>query len=159
MSLRSCGLRTASRLLTMRPHPEERALARVSKDAPHAPPHSRDRLCPSFANSFAPKKRGRREDRVRAAPAVSCAICAKETHTSIQVKRRQSGLPCAMVLRLISCSPRRSGFLATVTSVMRSIIASLTPASRRQDHTTSPYASAPFVNCANRVHRIPPRVS
>jgi hypothetical protein len=34
----------------------------------------------------------------------------------------------------------------------------LTPASRRQDHTTSPSASALFVNSAARVHRIPPRV-
>jgi hypothetical protein len=38
-----------------------------------APPRSRDIICPSFANSFAPKNRGRREDRVHAAPAVSCA--------------------------------------------------------------------------------------
>jgi hypothetical protein len=28
-----------------------------------------------------------------------------KAHTSIQVQRKQSGLPCAMVLRLISCSP------------------------------------------------------
>src|SRR5436853_6980992 len=34
----------------------------------------------------------------------------------------------------------------------------LTPASRRQDHTTSPSASAPFVKSTNRVHRIPSRV-
>src|SRR5215211_1438649 len=34
----------------------------------------------------------------------------------------------------------------------------LTPASRRQDHTTSPSASAPFVSGAISVHRIPPRV-
>jgi len=34
-----------------------------------------------------------------------------KTHTSIQVQRRQSGLPCAMVLRLISCSPRWPAFL------------------------------------------------
>jgi hypothetical protein len=50
--------------------------------------------------------RGRRESRVRAAPAVSRARMCKETHTSIQVQRRQSGLPCAMVLRLITRSPR-----------------------------------------------------
>src|SRR5207248_11437962 len=36
--------------------------------------------------------------------------------------------------------------------------ANLTPASRRQDHTTSPSASAPFVKSTNRVHRIPSRV-
>jgi hypothetical protein len=36
--------------------------------------------------------------------------------------------------------------------------ADLTPASGRQDHTTSPSASAPFVKGTNRVHRIPSRV-
>src|SRR5260370_23286321 len=36
--------------------------------------------------------------------------------------------------------------------------ANLTPASRRQDHTTSPSASAPVVKSATLVHRIPPRV-
>jgi hypothetical protein len=34
----------------------------------------------------------------------------------------------------------------------------LTPTSRRQDHTTSPSALAPFVKGAIRVHRIPLRV-
>ena len=38
------------------------------------------------------------------------------------------------------------------------LLANLTPASRRQDHTTSPSASAPFVKSAIRVHRIPPHV-
>src|ERR1700676_2325962 len=65
--------------------------------------------------------------------------CTTKTHTSIQVQRRQSGIPCAMVLRLISCSPRRSGFLATVASGVTT--ADLTPASRRQDHTSSPSAA------------------
>jgi hypothetical protein len=64
------------------PHP-----ARYASDPP--PPgegekartllRSRDTLRPSFANSFALKKeRGRREDRVRAAPAVSCAKVDKK---------------------------------------------------------------------------------
>jgi hypothetical protein len=34
----------------------------------------------------------------------------------------------------------------------------LTPASRRQDHTASPSASALFVKSATRVHHIPPHV-
>jgi hypothetical protein len=34
-----------------------------------------------------------------------------------------------------------TGLFVTVTSVMRSITAGLTPASERQDHTTSPYAT------------------
>src|SRR2546425_13283699 len=35
------------------------------------------------------------------------------------------------------------------------LIADLTPASGRQNHTTSPSASAPFVKGTARVHRIP----
>ena len=97
------------------------------------------------------KRRGSRESRVRAAPAVSRANAyAKETHTSIQVQRKQSGFPCAMALRLISCSPRRPGFVDTVA--VRKLAhrrpgwadappQDLTPAKGRQDHTTSPYAT------------------
>jgi hypothetical protein len=51
---------------------------------------------------------------MRAAPAVSCARLCEKTHTSIQVQRRHSGIPCAMALRLISCSPRRRIPLVTV---------------------------------------------
>jgi hypothetical protein len=61
-------------------------------------------------------KRGSRECRMRAAPAVSCAKLCKETHTSIQVQRRQSGIPCAMALRLMPCSPRRRIPLVTVAA-------------------------------------------
>src|ERR1700686_2922663 len=53
-------------------------------------------------------------------------------------------------------SPARSGLFVPV--ILRLLGADLTPASRRQNHTTSPSASAPFVKCAARVHRIPPRV-
>ena len=84
-----------------------------------------------------------------------------------QVTPETPGIPHAMVLRLTSCSPRRSGSFATVTSrisacrARRVDIASprnLTPASRRQDHTTSPSASGTLVRSTLRVHRIPSRV-
>jgi hypothetical protein len=61
-----------------------------------------------------------------------------------------------MVLRLMSYSPRRSGFFVTVTGGIPP--ADLTPASRRQDHTILPYASALFVKSASSVHRILSRV-
>jgi len=82
--------------------------------------------------------RGRREDRVRAAPAVSCARLCEEAHTSIQVQRKHSGLPRAMVLRLISRSPWRPAFLPPSPS--RALPQDLTPASGCQNHTTSPSA-------------------
>src|SRR5260221_14218794 len=91
---------------------------------------------------------------MHAASAVPCAKWAKKTHTSIQVQRRQSDIPCAMALRLISCSPRRTALLPP--SPVRSVfLTNLTPAPRRQDHTSSPYALAPFVIGAASVHRDP----
>src|ERR1700754_995876 len=59
--------------------------------------------------------RGRRECRVRAAPAVSCAKnCAFGAHEHTG-QRKHSDIPCAMALRLTSCSPRWSGLVVTVT--------------------------------------------
>jgi hypothetical protein len=55
--------------------------------------------------------RGRREDRVLAAPAVSRAICANKTAHEHTGQRKHSGLPCAMALRLTSCSSRRTALL------------------------------------------------
>jgi hypothetical protein len=66
-----------------------------------------------------------------------------------------SGLPRAMALRLTSCSPRRTALLPPSPALL---IASLTPAPRRPNHTTSPYAQAAHVSRSSRVHRIPPRV-
>src|ERR1700761_2770658 len=120
-------------------------------------PRSRGALSPEFCKVAPPtKRRGRREDRVRAAPAVSCANAHKENaheHTGSAEAVRPSlrnGFTAYFVLSPVI------GFLATVAT--QKILRDLTPASRRQDHTTSPYASAPFVNCADHVHRIPSRV-
>ena len=102
-------------------------------------PRSRGAVRPSFA-SISPS------EQQEGAGKAGCALHPRsrvqhaqgKTHTSIQVQRRHSGLPRAMVLRLISRSPWRPGFLATVAS--RALPQSLTPASGRRDHTTSPYA-------------------
>src|SRR5947207_14084383 len=50
------------------------------------------------------------------------------------------------------------GDQACLTPSPALLIADLTPASGRQNHTTSPSASAHFVKRTARVHRIPPRV-
>ena len=102
-----------------------------------------------------PSKRGSGECRMRAAPAVSCAKLCEEAHTSIQVQRRQSGIPRAMALRLM---PRSS---ATNSSCHRhrrikGCLSPVGPTRLRQfstsigcqDHTALPSASAPFV-CAS----------
>jgi hypothetical protein len=55
-----------------------------------------------------PSKEQRAQGRpgARCTRGLACKVHIAKTHTSIQVQRRASGLPCAMVLRLISCSPR-----------------------------------------------------
>src|ERR1700736_3218427 len=63
------------------------------------------------------------------------------------------GLPCAMVLTV-------SFVLSPVTGLcchrrLRITPRNLTPASGRQDHTTSPSAPAPLVLRRYRIHRIP----
>ncbi len=104
-----------------------------------------------------PPIRGRREDRVLAAPAVPRANAHKKMrHTSIQVQREHPGLPCAMALRLTSCSSRRTAFLPP--SPRGKLPRDLTPAPRRPNHTTSPYAQGAYVSRASRVHRISPHV-
>ena len=102
--------------------------------------------CPS-------KRRGRRECRVLAAPAVSCAIVRKKTHTSIQVQLEHSGIPCAVVLRLIPRSPRRRIPLASVAGGLKdcrnpvgsTLLRRLDTSNGCQDHTALPYASAPVI--------------
>jgi len=98
------------------------------------------RITPELCISFAPsKKRGRREDRVRAAPAVSRAIAHRERaheHTGSAETLRPSlrnGFTAYFVL-----SPVNGSFATVISGILP---ANLTPAPRRQDHTTSPYAS------------------
>jgi hypothetical protein len=57
------------------------------------------------SNFLNPPDRGRRECRVHAAPAVSCAI-GRVRRTRAYRAAEASDIPCAMALRLISCSPR-----------------------------------------------------
>src|SRR5258708_4310516 len=71
------------------------------------------RDAPESCQGSPSKTGGCRECRVRAAPAVSCAMesgCAHE-HTG---SAEASGIPCVMALRLMPCSPRRRIRLVTV---------------------------------------------
>ena len=112
-----------------------------------------------------------------------CNSAREVTHTSIQVQSEHSGIPCAMVLRLMARSPWRRIPLASIAGELAALEARSGFANLRrldtshgcQDHTVLPYASAPFVlravrsltdkppcNHARarrcRVHHIPSRV-
>src|ERR1700743_411927 len=125
--------------------------ARERRDVGH---HSRDSICPRFANSLRPeRKRAQGKPGARCTRGLVCKLCIKKTHTSIQVQRRQSGLPCAMALRLIPCS--LPGDRACLPPSPTNCFVDLTPASGRQDHTASPYASASYVRAQKRATTLP----
>ena len=110
--------------------------------------------CVALSSSEA---RGRREDRVRAAPAVPCALLLGKMHTSIQVS---GGIPAfpARWFTAYSALSRVTGLSCHPHPRQVLPAANLTPASGRQDHTSSPSATAALVIRRRRVHRIPPHV-
>src|SRR5690348_2471788 len=70
--------------------------------------------------------------------------CAK-ARVDRQVQPRQPGIPCAVVYGLLRALLGEPDFVVTVASAMTCIVANLAPATGRQDHTTSPSASASSV--------------
>ena len=111
------------------------------------------RIAPEVLQIISPRRRGRRECRVLAAPAVSCAISAKSAHTSIQVQLEHSGIPCAMVLRLIPSSPWRRIPFASIAGGLKdcrnpvgsTFLRRLDTSNGCQNHTALPYAASPVV--------------
>jgi hypothetical protein len=80
---------------------------------------------PSFAKSLPSKTEGAGKAGCALHPRSRVQSARKKTHTSIQVQRRASGLPCAMALRLIARSPRRRIPLVTVACGLRLVQARL----------------------------------
>ncbi len=94
-----------------RPHPEE-PRSGVSKDEPRrrcrdTRPHSRGAMRPSFATPSSPRKfRGRREDRVPAAPMAPAQKKIARGALTTGVAANTPAFPARVVLRLTSRSPR-----------------------------------------------------
>jgi hypothetical protein len=123
----------------------------------NTPSHSRGAVRPRCAINLRPENRGRGECRAPDAPAASCAhIGSKYAHEySQRAIGKHPTFPHAMVYGLYRALP---GDRLVDTVVCGVTSAHLTPASRRQDHTSSPSASGALVSCTIRVHRIQPRV-
>ena len=81
----------------------------------------------------------------------------KEAHKlkSPQVRRNKPALPARWFYGFLRDLPGVHDVLVTVIGAMQSIVANLTPAKGRQDHTTSPSALMSLVWRHLRVHRIP----
>jgi hypothetical protein len=102
--------------------------------------------------------RGRREDRVLAAPAISRAICAKEICTrAYRAAGNTPAFPAQWLYGLLRALPGERLFcLRRPREALP--LPDLAPAPRRPNHTTSPYAQAAHVSRSSCVHRISPRV-
>jgi hypothetical protein len=147
-------------------HPHARVMTTEGVAHPYSsntPPPSRGAFRPGLANRFAPKRRGRRECRVLAAPAVSCAKCTKESaheHTGTVGASRHSlhnGFTAYAVLSPAtnsSCHRHRriEGFVRPGWA--NENLRRLDTSNGCQDHTVLPYASAPFV-CASSIAHEP----
>ena len=96
--------------------------------------HSRGGSRPSLASVVAlMKTRGRREGRVTASPAAP--VHNKRHGEGTTGSAGSSGIPCAMVLMFMSCSPWGPGCLAPIARIVRHV-ARLASASGGQDHTS-----------------------
>jgi hypothetical protein len=137
------------------PHPalSPRRAGRGRRES--AAPHSRGTMRPSFAKQCRPMKSEgagnagcpmHPQPRVRFVVGVCTRVFTAEAPET-------SGIPHAMVLTAyIALSP---GTGRSCPRRSRDKPATLTPASGRQDHTTSPSAPAPLVLRRRCVHRIP----
>src|SRR5712691_4630008 len=87
-------------------------------------------------------------------PIAARAMVVVERTRVSQVTPESPGIPHAMVYGLFRAL---SGDRAFLPPSPAGLTANLTPASGRQDHTSSPSASGPFVRERLRDHRIPHR--
>ena len=115
-------------------------------------PRSRDMMRPSSASVILPKNEGAGKTGCALHPRSRVQRLRKRAHTSIQVQRKQSGLPCAMVL--------------TVSFVLFLVTGFLSPSPRKklasQKLDASIGASGPhdfavrLTRCSSKAHRRPP---
>src|SRR3954453_22583775 len=85
---------------------------------------------------------------------LACKIAKKRTR-AYRFSGGNPTFPAQWFYGLLRALP---GDQACLTPSSALLIADFTPASGRQNDTTWPYASAPFVKGTNRVLRIPPHV-
>jgi hypothetical protein len=162
---RACGLSSTTRHLGsiidvsgILDRPPSRTMTAEST-APNATPHSRGTIRPRFARTFVPLNSQRAQGRpgARCTRGLVCKLHKKGAHEhtgSAETLRPspRNGFTAYFALSLVT------GFLATIAREKRLLLTNLTPASGRQNHTTSPSASRAVRQRRISVHRISPRV-
>jgi hypothetical protein len=121
---------------------------------PNTHPRSRGAMRPSCAGNIRPQMRAQGMPGARSARSLACSKKTCELVTTVTPET--PGIPRAMVLTVSFVLSPVIGLCCHRRLWIES--ANLTPASRRQDHTTSPSAGSALVRSTTRVHRIPSRV-
>src|ERR1700730_15929018 len=104
-----------------------------------------------------PPIRGRRECRAPDAPdSRVCKGVCESAHALVRSHRTHPAPPAQLFTAYFVLSPATG--LSCHRRPRKLPFANLTPASGRQDHTSSPSASAPFVYLRIPFHRRPPRI-
>jgi hypothetical protein len=107
------------------------------------------RISPEFSDNFSPKiERAQGMPGAGWHPRSRVQDALKNAHTSIQVQPKQPGIPRAMALRLMPCSPWRRIRLASIAGELTARIARsgfanlrrLDASNGRQNHTALPSA-------------------
>src|SRR4051812_44731760 len=117
---------------------------------------SRGAVRPRFAFRLPPRKQ-----RAQGRPGARCTRglvcnCAQKTRTrAYRFSGNTPAFPAQWLYGLSRALPGEPGLVATIARNRLSLLANLTPASGRQDHTILPYAFAALVSRNIRVHRIP----
>src|SRR5260370_37035334 len=118
---------------------------------------------PSRARRFTRIDRGSGECRMPAAPAVSCALVVVESTRVTTSTPESPGIPARNgfngLLRALPgdralLPPSLADMVLSKPGRADRTSANLTPASGRQDHTTSPYATTSFVRVLLIAHRL-----
>ena len=105
-------------------------------------------ICPSFGLG-SPRKRGSRECRMRAAPAVSRAMGRRKRTRAYRFSGGNPAFPAQWLYGLLRALPGDEFLFVTVTSGLRFVFSPVGPTRLRwldisngcQNHTTSPYAA------------------
>src|SRR3954464_15190743 len=118
---------------------------------------SRGALRPRFDRSSRPRRAQGRPG-ARVTRGLVCKVHEEVRTRAYRSSGEHPAFPAQWLYGLSRALPGESGSLATVARKKRWLLANLTPASGRQDHTTLPYAQAALVSRSSRVHRISPHV-
>ena len=107
----TCCRRRAPTDMSSRRTPGDAGTTKTNSDSVFRMSKHAFAISPRVPREFFWKSFALGDQRAQGKPDARCTrglVCNvhKKAHTSIQVQRRHSGLPCAMVLRLISRSPR-----------------------------------------------------